>query len=882
MAAPVSAANIKLGADISGLLSGLRTASQALNQHTAGINQGLTRAYREADSAARTLRTGIGRLGAEVQDIGKKMAVIGTLPAIFAAGAAFKQYADLQKLTIGLKQYGESINTVKELAKLPNVSIEGAAQSLIQLRAVGIESNVAQRGIKAFANALTAAGKSSTDLNPALTNVVQMLSTGTVSAADVKELANRIPQARKALQTAFGTTSGEALTKIGSEKVVMGLITELEKIPPVAGGAGMALEKFGDSAQFAAATMGESIDKAFGLTKIISDLADGLGDATDMFADLSPDTQKFSLSLVALAAAAPIVVTAIGAIISASGALAIGLGVTGATVGAVAAAVVVGGALIITYWDDIKSVLTDSGLWSTLSGMAESTMGAIVSTFKTVGSLLSMNWEKAFHDISNVTANITNGINSLVFGTVKMVGILIGNIATLIGFDGFGKWIREQSYGLDKLLEKIRIAETAPKGQVGIERRATRRANEDFAAGEAAAKAEQAAKRLEIVVPVTNLASLSIKELGERLSGLKDAYENLKPGEANYIATKGSIAKQVKQITGLIADQSKGISISSKKNKESLKDTAEGYKYISTTQEKIAAIDLSTKWEKEQAQLKATEKAAKELLSVTAALNVEMLKPRGSTIGGSLQSGLDKSKANLSGLMDQRISASGGPASKSGLERYEEMYAKKSGESAEEYTKRLGDIKKATDTSNEQINQSIRGTAAQVGVSFGEMIGNLATGVDSIQSFGKRVIGALGSMLKEIGKSLIAFGTAGKALEFFKEKPGLAIAAGIAVTAIGQALSASVTKSSQAKFAKGGFAYGEMQATVGDNPNARFDPEMIAPYSKVHNSIEKSIKESNANSGGGWFQKEILIKGQDLAIILERANARNNFIKGSY
>lgn len=809
MAAPVSAANIRLGADISGLLSGLRTASQAINQHTAGVNMGLTRAYREADAAARTLRTGIGRLGNELQTMGQKMALIGTLPTILAAGAAFKQYADLQKLTIGLKQYGESIQTVKELAKLPNVSIEGAAQSLIQLRAVGVESGLAQRGIKAFANALTAAGKSSTDLNPALTNVVQMLSTGVVSSADVKELANRIPQVRKALMDAFGTASGEALTKIGPEKVVMGLIAELEKIPNVAGGAGMALEKFGDSAQFAAATMGESIDKAFGLTKIISDLADTLGNATDYFADLSPDTQKFSLSLVALAAAVPLVVTAIGAVISAGSALAVGLGVAGATVGIVATAVVAGGALIITYWDDIKKALTNTGVWSTVVGLAQSSFDILSGIFNTVANALEGDWADAWVGIKNTTKGFINSIITMVAGLAKaMNGIFSGigaGIQGILGVESNDGQYRKRNQSIDEIVKKLKLSETISPDEALDARRERRRFSESIP-GRRAARRE-----------------------AELAAG----------GGKNNPPVPGGVAKKEKEI-----------------------DFMKKYNDI----------------------LKEQKRELQEIKDITKGIN--LLSPTGSTIGKSLQTSIDRSKDLLAGSTNKidgmveaknnKVSAQDirrlatydlkgvvGDATSTGeIRRFFDEMPMIAGESEAAYGERLKKFVDATDEMNANLSASLKEAAASAAFGFGEMLGDLVSGVGGVESFAKNVMSRIGELLKNLGKSLIGFGTAGIALKVFANKPALALAAGVALTALGQVAMNSVKSKSEGitktRFAKGGFAYGEMNAIVGDNPNAKFDPEMIAPYSKVHNSIVKTIKES----GRGGTPGEIVVIGE--------------------
>lgn len=889
----VSAANIRLGADITGLLSNLRTASQAINQHAAGVNLGLTNAYRQADAASRQFRTGIGRLGSELQDIGKKMSLFGTLPALFATGAAYKGFADLQKLKIGLNQYGESLETVKQLAKLPNIGIEGAAKSLIQLRAVGIESDLAQKAIKAFGNAITAAGKSSEDLNPALTNVVQFLSTGVVSAADVKELANRIPQTRKALMDAFGTASGEELTKIGPQKVVEGLIAELSKIPPVAGGAGMAMEKFGDSSQFATATIGESIDKAFNLTQTISSLADKLGDITDGFAELNPNTQKFSLTLAALAVAVPLVVTALGAAVSAGAALAIGLGVAGATVAIVAAGVVVAGALIITYWDDIKEKLTDVGLWSTLVGLTESALGTITGAFKTIGSLLSGDWAGLWTGLKNTVASAINFLNTLMFGLVKQVGLIVASITGLLLMPELGNWIREKSLGLDSILKKLNIAQSTTPGQSVVN---TNDYGKQFAEDDKQTKTWQDQQEsLKKFKPATNIASMSIKELGEKLTGLKDAYESLKPNEAGYAQKKSDIVKQVRLVTNMIDTQSKSLKDSSKHVKEA---TGE-YVKLSEAQFQMWSIDLSMKYAEEQKSLKDKIKSYKELIGVVSGLNVEILKSVGMKFGGpdlgklsgpasTMSDTIEKiKKGNSQSTSGTRWAAAldmndffGGKVPLGEIKAYFDSIPKIAGESAKAYGEKLGLFASATMTLTGSIQDAVKKMITDISISLGEGLGDALSGLeDPFKDLGKTILSAFSNLLTDVGKALITYGATIIAAKIAMKSMNayVAIGAGILAVAAGKVLKNKMSSSSSPRFAKGGFAYGEMNAIVGDNPNARFDPEMIAPYSKVHNSIVQSVKDSGG--GGNVFIPEMKLRGEDIYISFTRTQKRNKAIQ---
>ena len=72
-------------------------------------------------------------------------------------------------------------------------------------------------------------------------------------------------------------------------------------------------------------------------------------------------------------------------------------------------------------------------------------------------------------------------------------------------------------------------------------------------------------------------------------------------------------------------------------------------------------------------------------------------------------------------------------------------------------------------------------------------------------------------------------------------------------TAIGGVMTAF---SAIPKFAEGGLVYGPTMAMVGDNPNARRDPEIISPLSKLKGII--------GNSGGGQVEVYGVISGEDI------------------
>lgn len=79
-------------------------------------------------------------------------------------------------------------------------------------------------------------------------------------------------------------------------------------------------------------------------------------------------------------------------------------------------------------------------------------------------------------------------------------------------------------------------------------------------------------------------------------------------------------------------------------------------------------------------------------------------------------------------------------------------------------------------------------------VALGDQLGQIFAGLaHGFHGFGKVMEGILGAMLSTLGKVLIAYGVAGLAIRHFVISPGAAIAAGVALVALGSALSAAAS-----------------------------------------------------------------------------------------
>ena len=147
-------------------------------------------------------------------------------------------------------------------------------------------------------------------------------------------------------------------------------------------------------------------------------------------------------------------------------------------------------------------------------------------------------------------------------------------------------------------------------------------------------------------------------------------------------------------------------------------------------------------------------------------------------------------------------------------------------------------------------------------LSFGELA---ASGFESMKELAAAVRKSIADIIANFIRMYVAKALASVPLSPFM----VAIAPAIAAAAGGVAKSL-IMKIGAPKLAEGGLAYGPTMATVGDNRNARVDPEVIAPLSK--------LKSMMGDIGVGGTL-ETRISGNDLIILLNRSQKGLNRVQ---
>lgn len=140
------------------------------------------------------------------------------------------------------------------------------------------------------------------------------------------------------------------------------------------------------------------------------------------------------------------------------------------------------------------------------------------------------------------------------------------------------------------------------------------------------------------------------------------------------------------------------------------------------------------------------------------------------------------------------------------------------------------------------------------------MVDSSMRGAASFQSLAASALDAGAKIIR----SRIMEGVAGYVAQVLGSSPIgalLAPMAGIAATSIFNSI---LNKIQPPKLATGGLAFGETLATVGDNPNARVDPEVISPLSKLKDMMGgQTIKIE-------WPRSGFRLDGRDLALVVDQ------------
>ena len=292
-----------------------------------------TRALDQANQHAKTFAD-------RMEGIGRTLSLGVTTPLVGLGAAAVRTATQFDSLMRGLAavsggtaEAARQFDRLREVAKLPGLGLQEALRGATSLQAAGFSADLAERALKAFGNALATVGRGKVELDGVIFALGQIQAKGKVSAEEINQLAERLPQIRRAMQGAFGTANTEALQKMGLDatRFIEAIVREFEKLPGVTGGAQNAFENLGDTVTISLNRL--SGDKLNAVTAGVNKLASAIEGATGGFLSLSPATQRSVLVLGGIAAAAGPAALALGSMTRAYATLSTAAAASGALQG---------------------------------------------------------------------------------------------------------------------------------------------------------------------------------------------------------------------------------------------------------------------------------------------------------------------------------------------------------------------------------------------------------------------------------------------------------------------------------------------------------------------------------------------------------------------
>jgi len=183
-------------------------------------------------------------------------AAIGTLGLGLLAREGVQVVATFDRMNRGMTSLEGSaagaklrMDELREASKLPGLDFEQAVQGDIRLRSVGLSAELSKKAITEMGNALSLAGGTSADLDGVVLALTQIISKGKVSAEEINQIAERVPQVRAVMKDMFGTADTETLQRmnIDAETFVSTLVEGFGKLERAQAGLDEKMQDFSTS-----------------------------------------------------------------------------------------------------------------------------------------------------------------------------------------------------------------------------------------------------------------------------------------------------------------------------------------------------------------------------------------------------------------------------------------------------------------------------------------------------------------------------------------------------------------------------------------------------------------------------------------------------------
>ena len=210
-------------------------------------SSGADKVKSDASSISDAMNSMAGKIGIATSVADLAVQAITALGAAIAnvSKFAFDQAVQFDSNIRGLAAYSENTNQLRaqvarleEMAKAPGLGFDQLIQGVTRLEAAGFSAKQAETALKQFGNALALVGGTKDDLSGVALALTQIKSKGVISAEEINQIAERVPQVRQAMKSAFGTASSEEIQKLGitASQFIDGVSKSLADLPRATGG----------------------------------------------------------------------------------------------------------------------------------------------------------------------------------------------------------------------------------------------------------------------------------------------------------------------------------------------------------------------------------------------------------------------------------------------------------------------------------------------------------------------------------------------------------------------------------------------------------------------------------------------------------------------
>ena len=240
------------------------------------------RAMRNVGNAARGVGEAIRTAADATRLLDAAQASFATVTGVQAAMAYDSQVRGLAAYAKNAQELQDQLGRLQEIAKLPGLGLKEVRAGVLQLEAAGLNAQTAERALMAFGNALALVGKGKSELDGVILALGQIASKGSISAEEINQIAERVPQIRQVLVSAFGTASTEAIQKMGisADQAIKRIIAGLEQLPKATTSALTTFENLQDALEQAFLPIGR------GILDIFSSAEGGTMRLVDMIANI--------------------------------------------------------------------------------------------------------------------------------------------------------------------------------------------------------------------------------------------------------------------------------------------------------------------------------------------------------------------------------------------------------------------------------------------------------------------------------------------------------------------------------------------------------------------------------------------------------------------